>query len=86
MVDPVTERNAKLVEKKYRIPASLYIEICDRFALSKTFAYLDSSNSPLKAKVSSAFAYGLIIGLLKFAGVEVKGKEALVDEILSPES
>lgn len=80
MVDPITEQNARLAEKKYGISASLYIEICERFASSKTFAYLDSQNAPLKAKVSSAFAFGFIIGHLQ----DKKGKEEIVDEILAP--
>lgn len=81
MIDPVTEQNAKTAEEKFGIPAQVYIELCDTFGISRVFELIHSENAPVKAKVSTAFAYGMIIGWLKKGG-----KDEIIQEVLATQN
>ena len=81
MIDPVTEQNAKIAEEKYGIPHEVYIELCNTFGIGPIFERLLNENAPLKSKIATAFAYGLVIGWLKKGG-----KDEAIQTLLATQS
>lgn len=81
MIDEGTQHNAEIAEQKYGIPKEVYLELSEIFAISKSFELIMNAPAPVKMKIGTAFAYGLIIGWLKKGG-----QDEVIQEVLATEN
>lgn len=72
MNDSVTLDNAKRASEAYNIPESVYLELCENFSNTMLFLKILNVNAPVKAKIDTAFALGLVAGWLKKGGEDEK--------------
>lgn len=78
MIDPVTEENARIAEEKYGVPRDVYIELSESFGNSQLLVYVMNQNAPMKSKLHTAYAFGMLIGYLK-----AQGKDDTIEEIIA---